>query len=218
MASSKPATVPSGPVPHGWMPVILIGCCALLLACMPGALAELRYERAGLAAWQLWRVLTAHFVHLNTAHLLYNFLGLALIYELLWADLPVRHGIGLVLSAAFGISGALWWLQPGIAWYAGSSGVLHGLWSGCALAGCLRPDRHGQHTAVRQPLHPGHRHLCVAALVVLALKLHGDLASGDAVTIGAGGLPVVPSAHFYGALMGAIYVMVWRWKQYCRTA
>lgn len=226
MAGNRPsASLSSGPALDGWMPVMLIGCCALLLACIPGALAELRYERTGLAAGQPWRVLTAHVVHLDIEHLLYNFLGLALIHELLWADLPARHKAGLALCAALGISGALWWLQPEIAWYAGSSGVLHGLWSGCALAGCLHMDWYSQGAAAPDPAgregkpvrnrRLTHRHVCVAALVVLAVKLHGDLLPGGAVRTGAGGLPVVPSAHLYGALTGVIYVIAWRLMQYC---
>lgn len=226
MAGNRPsASLCSGSVLNGWMPVMLIGCCALVLACIPGALTELRYERAGLAAGQSWRALTAHVVHLDITHLLYNFLGLALIHELLWTDLPARHKAGLALCAALGISGALWRLQPEIAWYAGSSGVLHGLWSGCALAGCLRMDGCSQGTAAPAPARRegkpvenrrlSHRHVCVAALVVLSIKLHGNLLPGDAVTTGASGLPVVPSAHLYGALTGTIYVIAWRLMQYC---
>lgn len=234
MAASKPSAFFSGLVLNGWMPVMFIGCCTLLLACIPGALAELRYERLNMMMGQPWRALSAHVVHLDKAHWFYNFLGLVLIHELLWADMPVRHGAGLALSAALGISGALCWLQPEIAWYAGSSGVLHGLWAGCALAGCLRTGRSIGHPGVPDPVrrkwtptgnlhmmqrHLTHPHICIAALAALAVKLHGDMLPGIAVTTGTGGLPVVPSAHLYGALTGAIYVIVWRgWGQLMQHA
>lgn len=214
--------LPFGITPNKWTFAVAAACCALLMTFMPEAMTALRYERTALAAGQLWRVVTAHFVHINTAHLLYNLLGLVLICELLWGRLPIRHGLGIIGSSALFISAALWCLHPGIHWYAGLSGVLHGLWSGCALAGCLTTMRGRVAFASRWrdpelvddgPL--SHRRLCMAALVGLFIKLGSDIVPGVAVTMGASGVPVVPVAHGYGALAGIGYILLWRVKTFC---
>jgi rhomboid family GlyGly-CTERM serine protease len=145
---------------------------------------------------------SAHLTHLNTAHLLFNLAGLFLLCELLWQDLPVRHGAGLLAVAGSGVSLLLWWLQPEVAWYAGLSGALHGLWAGCALAG-IRPR-------TAQP--DSRSHVAGAAgIALLALKLALEYRYGaSSHTARAIGAPVLVVSHWYGALSGACYVMVWR--------
>lgn len=198
-----------------WLPGFAIGCCALAISYLPDSIAMFRYDRLAISAGQFWRILTAHFVHIDTSHLLYNLLGLALICELLWMDLPARHGLGIMLSAALGISAALWWLQPAIVWYAGLSGVLHGLWAGCALRGLLSVVYEREARAVGSA-PSGSMRICATALVALAAKLYLERLPGALITKGTGGIPVVPSAHLYGALTGLTYVAAWwlkhRWS------
>lgn len=185
-----------------WLLCAGVAFCALLMTAWPHGLAEFRYDRAGLGAGQFWRVLSAHLVHVNGPHLLLNVVGLFLIGELLWADLPLVHGAGLMLSSALGVAGLLWWLQPQLLWYAGLSGVLHGLWAGCALAGCwLRPPA----------LHSATRIVGGAGLALLLVKMTVEWHSGPPVqTSQIIGAPVVTLAHLYGALVGAVYFLIWR--------
>lgn len=163
---------------------------ALLLAL--GALAlggepvrdALRYERGALAAGQWWRLLSAHAVHLDAAHALVNAAGLVLVWGIAIDELSPRRWLAVVLAAALSIGAGLWWLVPGVAWYVGASGVLHGMLTAGVLAGARRGDR-----------------VAVIALVLLALKLayeqwQGPLAFTD-------GKPVVTAAHTLGALGGA---------------
>src|SRR4051812_24588312 len=78
---------------YGWA---LVGCCAVLL--LPESGGEplrqaLQYDRAALAAGQWWRVLTAHFVHLDIEHAMLNSLGLVLMWALFARDFsPLRWG------------------------------------------------------------------------------------------------------------------------------
>lgn len=192
---------------NAWLLCLALAAGAAAMTYLPEGMAQLRYERGALSAGQAWRVLSAHLVHLNTAHLLHNLLGLLLIREFLWRDMAVMHGLGLLLASAAGVCAGLWWFHPDLAWYAGLSGALHGLWAGCALAACW-PRRA---TVI---VRPGRDHDGVAigiiALLILAAKLCAELLPGSLVAEGMGGIPTVPFAHFHGALAGVLYVVIWR--------
>lgn len=170
-------------------------CGALILAvclplCWPTALASLMWQRDGLANAQYWRLITAHLVHLNLRHLLLNLLGLILICELLWDDLPLPDAVALLLVSALGVSLLLWLNQPQLMWYAGLSGVLHGLWAGCAGTGFLR----------KKSL------FYASALLLLAAKL---ACPPDSLAA----MPVVPVAHLYGALSGLLWLCLRQLQQ-----
>lgn len=191
-----------------WLFCLAVALIVLMAACWTDGLALLRYERSGLMDGEVWRVVTAHLVHLNKYHLFLNLLGLLLICELQWGSLPLRHGIGL-----FGFSGAaiivlLWWLHPELVWYAGLSGVLHGLWAGCALYG-LQP---APDTLLRSRLP------CLAGALLLAAKLlmefHYGASENTAHLIGGG---VVTASHLYGALAGTVYMLALGCDKMCAT-
>ena len=136
---SQPAADTASRTIHDkWRFCLAVALVALLAACWPDGLMRLRYDRFGLMDGEMWRVVTAHLVHLNRLHVFLNLLGLLLICELQWGALPLRHGIGLLGFSGMAISASLWWLHPELVWYAGLSGALHGLWAGCVLFG-LRP-------------------------------------------------------------------------------
>ena len=161
----------------------------------------LRYERAALADHQLWRLLTAHLVHLGPLHLFLNLAGLVLICELLWLELPVRHGVAVVASSAIAVSLLLWTFQPQVQWYAGLSGLVHALWAACVTALLWRPTAIGRKET---------RLVAGAGGVLLVIKLTaesaGMLSSGPA----AEGFHIITAAHAYGAFSGATYVLLWR--------
>ncbi|VCU72592.1 Rhomboid family protein [Pigmentiphaga humi] len=86
----------------------------------------LRFDRQAILAGEVWRLLTAHFVHLGWTHCLLNAAGLCLCLALAGN----RHGMGWwwrrTIVLALGISLALLWLPPHIPDYVGLSGVLYG--------------------------------------------------------------------------------------------
>lgn len=168
-----------------WCACALIAVVSMAATFTPGALPGLEWQRAALDQGQWLRLLSAHVAHLNLRHLLFNLLGLLLIAELLlerWrgADIAV-----LSVVSALGTSLLLWCCEPGLQWYAGLSGLLHGWWGGAALAGCRY--RHGW-------LHAG-------ALLALIAKL-AWLNPGTVGIESASSMPVVAVAHLYGALSG----------------
>lgn len=99
----------------------------LTLALLPLATELLRYQRDAIAEGELWRLFTAHFVHLNLSHALLNSIGTLMLIFLLPRELPVRDWWVVTLTAPFVISAGLWLKQPELVGYVGFSGVLHGL-------------------------------------------------------------------------------------------
>jgi rhomboid family GlyGly-CTERM serine protease len=165
---------------------LVVACSALLVPTLGGerARAVLRYERAGLAAGQWWRLLTAHLVHLDLRHALLNCLGLVLMWALFAREYSVGQWLLVLLAAALAIDGGLWFGDSTIQWYVGSSGVLHGVMAAGALAAMRRGEREGW---------------ILGAL--LLLKLAYEHYAG-ALPI-SGRDPVVVDAHLYGALGGS---------------
>lgn len=176
-------------------------CAALALlsaaaTALPGALAALEWQRAALASGEWTRLLTAHLAHLGLHHLLFNLLGLLLIAELLLERWRAADLLSLGLASALGTSLLLWYFEPDLQWYAGLSGLLHGLWGGAALTGWLR---------TRAPLP-------ACALGALAVKL-AWLNPAVPVAVAGPVMPVIAVAHLYGAASGlawAVSIRAWR--------
>lgn len=169
--------------PYGWA---LLGCCGLLLLLSATGEAGrewLRYDRAALGSGELWRLVTAHFVHLDLHHVLLNCLGTVLMWALFARDYTPRHWAAIVTVSIAAIDAGLWLWDSTLRWYVGSSGALHGVMAAGAIAHLRRGEAEGW---------------------VLAAFLAGKLAwehwMGALPT--AASLPVVTQAHVYGVLGG----------------
>ena len=69
--------------------IALLGVCALLA--VPELIGEparqaMSFERSAIATGQWWRLLSAHFVHLDTEHAVLNGLGVVLMWALFVRD------------------------------------------------------------------------------------------------------------------------------------
>ena len=167
----------------------LLGVCGILL--LPEAAGEagrqlLRYDRDGLAAGQWWRLLTAHFVHLDLEHAALNCLGLVLMWALFASDFKPRQWLGIVLGAIAAIDAGLWLRDSTVTWYVGSSGVLHGIMTAGTLAHLRRRDLDGW---------------LLAVFIVGKLTYEQSAGALPFVQAHAG---VVVDAHLYGAIGGLV--------------
>jgi rhomboid family GlyGly-CTERM serine protease len=167
---------------------LVTACAVLLLPELGGdaGRALLRYDRAGLAAGQWWRLLTAHVVHLDLEHAALNSLGLVLMWALFARDYKPGQWALILLSAIAAIDAGLWLRDSTIVWYVGSSGVLHGAMAAGTLAHLRRRDLDGW---------------LLAAFIIakVAYEQHtGALPFADS---GAG---VIVDAHLFGALGGLV--------------
>ena len=165
---------------------LLAACGLLLLPVLAGDAGReaLRYDRIALAAGQEWRLLTAHFVHLDFDHAALNSLGLVLMWALFARDYRPRQWLAILIGSIAAIDAGLWLRDSTVAWYVGSSGALHGIMAAGTLAHLRRRDLDGWILAV-----------------FILLKL--------AYEQGAGALPftdshagVVVDAHLFGTLGG----------------
>jgi len=153
--------------------------------------ASLRYERDALAAGQWWRLVSAHFVHLDLRHLVFNILGLMLLWLLFVREYRGLQWLGVGLCSMLAVDAGLWLGSPQVIWYVGASGVLHGLWSAGAWAQWRRAA-----PATWLPL------------VALLLKLGVEQWRG--VSVMAADMQVVLQAHVYGALGGLLLPLAWQ--------
>jgi rhomboid family GlyGly-CTERM serine protease len=151
--------------------------------------ARLAYDRDALARYQWWRLLSAHVVHLSWRHALLNCAGLGVLWALFARELAPRRWLWILTLAALAIDLGLWFLYPGVDWYVGASGVLHGAWAAGAYAAYRRGDGMG-----------------AVAMLLLVIKLVYEQQSGSSVFDR--DLPLVPSAHLLGALGGLLGALV----------
>ncbi len=179
----------------GLLPRSLVACwpaAVVALACIATALFDEatrawgRYERTAVEAGELWRVITAHIVHFDVGHLLLNLAGLAVVTALLAGIMSARDWLTAMLLSAVAVVIGLYVLDPGVQWYVGLSGVLHGVLACGAMVFLHRRERFG-----------------AALLIVLIAKLVWEHWAGP-LPLAGDETPVVIQAHLYGAIGGTL--------------
>jgi rhomboid family GlyGly-CTERM serine protease len=166
----------------------LLGVCALLA--LPEIVGEparqaMSYDRGALAGGEWWRLLTAHFVHLDAEHAFLNSLGVVLMWALFARDYSPWRWAAIYSGAALAVSVGLWFRNPELQWYVGASGALHGVMTAGTIAHLRRRDLDGW---------------------ILAIFIVGKLAYEQF----AGALPfagtanTIVDAHLYGAIGGVV--------------
>jgi rhomboid family GlyGly-CTERM serine protease len=166
---------------------LLAGCAMLLLPVLAGDAGRevLRYDRTALAAGQWWRLLTAHFVHLDFDHAALNSLGLVLMWALFARDYRPLHWLAILIGSIAAIDAGLWLRDSTVSWYVGSSGALHGIMAAGTLAHLRRRDLDGW---------------ILAAFIVVKLAYEQSAGALPFTDSHAG---VVVDAHLFGTLGGA---------------
>ncbi|MDH3577919.1 MAG: rhombosortase [Gammaproteobacteria bacterium] len=188
----KPGLVPGA---GRWLLPVLVLLVAILLG-LGGEMAQqwLRFDRAAISSGELWRLVTGHFVHLGWSHFALNGAGLVLVWYLVgdvfdWIQWFLI-GVFTVITMDIG----LWLFDPGLMWYVGLSGLLHGILAAGLMDKLRKPDKEA---------------------LILMLLLLGKLAweqfsgplPGSEST--AGGTVVVDS-HLFGALGGVVAAILLR--------
>lgn len=154
----------------------------------PSVFEFLALDRGAVRAGEAWRLWSGHLAHLDVRHAALNLIALAVLagIALRIRQLPALLGASLVLMPA--ISLGLLLAVPGLQWYVGLSGLLHGwaAWLLVRLGGWI----------------------AATGFLLFAVKLSWErwAPADEAIAI-----PVVTEAHLIGALAGLVLASAW-WR------
>jgi rhomboid family GlyGly-CTERM serine protease len=181
------------PRPFPWVSAALVALAALLVA-LPGSGEALEYDRARVAAGEVWRLATAQAVHWTPRMALAD-LGAILVLGA-WLERSGQRKRMLVatfLGAALALAGVAL-LLPRLALYRGSSASASALFVLAALE------------IVRHPPRRGARALALAALLLFAAKVAWEALTGQPLFAAPlpPGVAVVPLAHLLGGAAGGL--------------
>ena len=169
----------------------------VLLQFSPAAGTVLEFERTHLLA-QPWRLLTAHWVHINWLHALLNGAAWCVVARLFSTALSApRHAL-VVLVASVAVSAGLALFYPKITWYRGFSGVLHALFLAGAMSWSARSLLDGPRRLDR---------LWMPAVLLGGgwLKVVIEQPGHDTIPYAEWlGAATVPQAHLIGAICGSL--------------
>ncbi len=170
------------------LPVALALLATLLALFGEPAARVLRYQRDAILAGQWWRVISGNLVHLGWPHLALNLAGLLLVWLLFHRSLGARDWLIVTLVSAIAVGGGLMLFDPGLEWYVGLSGVLHGLFAAGLLAALMA----------------GNRADWFVLMLFIAKLAWEQLVGTMPGTAKLAGGSVIVDAHLYGAIGGAV--------------
>jgi rhomboid family GlyGly-CTERM serine protease len=173
-----------------WTVAVLLGA-AISSAC-PGVASLFVYDRVAVLQGEAWRLVTSHLVHFDGWHFAYDFLAFGIAGALV-EPRGRRHLCGVFTTSAVSICAFLLLARPEMTAYGGLSGVTCAVFAYLALSGLgeARPWRT----------------VCGAALVVLAIKIGIESASGGSLLPAPSSPLVVPvwEAHAIGCGVATLY-------------
>jgi rhomboid family GlyGly-CTERM serine protease len=172
--------------------VVLAGLSVALFAGGPRLFAVLAYQRSAILRGSVWQLVTAHFIHANATHLLWNLAGTLVVGLAVANALSIRRWLIAAAIVALGSSGGVLLLQPEVRVMAGLSGLLHGLLAAGAVAQVRRGQRIGW---------------LLLALVTLKVAWE-QLVGPTAITQALLGNEIAAGAHACGALTGVLAGLV----------
>ena len=175
---------------------LFVAAAAVMVFLWPGLGAHLQYDRAAIAAGEVWRLVSGHWAHYSFDHVFWDVVAFAALGMACEWRSRARFLVCLVLSA-LAISVSVWWMLPEIQVYRGLSGIDSALFMFLAASmwndGC-RSER------------PGLQAIAMACVTAFLLKVAFELMTGRTVFVqemdpGAVGVPL---AHIVGAGCGLL--------------
>jgi len=171
---------------HWQVAALLVIICVIFALFGDAGRETFRYDRLQIENGEYWRLITGHFVHLGTTHLVLNMAGLVLVWLLVgryFGRIQWLQVLAIILAVT---TASFWLVDEHLLWYVGLSGVLHGL----LIAGAIRGYRILPSESVV---------ICLIVAGKLAWEqFSGPLPGSESVSGGA----VVVNAHLFGAIGG----------------
>jgi rhomboid family GlyGly-CTERM serine protease len=178
-----------------WL-TLLLAAVAGGVALLPDGGAGLAYRRDLVAAGELWRLITGHFVHWSPGHLMWD-VGTFLVLGAACELRSRKRLLSCVLVSMVAIPGAIWLLLPRLELCAGLSGIDSALF---ALLGAeLVRERSRRRSALVMAF-------ALALGLGFALKIGFEVTNGATVFVSdlAPGIVPVPLAHLAGGAVGLL--------------
>ncbi|MFT5503698.1 MAG: rhomboid family GlyGly-CTERM serine protease [Gammaproteobacteria bacterium] len=169
----------------------------ILLIMIVGQLIDIeliRYQRNWILTGEYWRLISAHWTHVNWTHLGLNGAGLLLCLAITRPDWTLKRWCFYLTVISFSISGLFTVLNPELGWYVGFSGVLFGIF---CLSG-IDLFNHDRLIAV----------LLLSVIfgkVLIEQMSNLEVTSSELISS-----PVIVDAHFYGLISALIIALVQR--------
>jgi rhomboid family GlyGly-CTERM serine protease len=171
-------------------PLLIVIISIILTLTEPMSSDLLAYDRNQLNGFQWWRLITGHFLHTNSIHLVLNIAGLTLLWALHGHYYCTSRYLIMFLFLCLGTSCGLYLLAPKMQWYVGLSGVLHGLFI------------IGAYFDIRQKFKTGWLMLVGVWIKVIHEQIYG--ASEDVAQLIAANVAI--DAHLFGTITGCIII------------
>ena len=178
-----------------------IPCASLLLslaaACIfacPSLAARLEYDRTAIAAGEIWRLFSGHWVHYGFDHFFWDVLAFGFLGAACERRSRPRF-LACVIASSLTISLSIWFGLSGMGAYRGLSGIDSALVVLLFMELWSEADRSGQPKQILIP---------AACLTAFVCKVAFELATGDTIFVKSLGSGVVgvPLAHVAGAAAG----------------
>lgn len=174
--------------------LFLLVTIVLLMLAEPVSSQWLMFDRSAIDDGQLWRVLTAHFVHLSPMHLLGNAMGVILLGYIAGRSLSNALGVTLLVWCLSVVGLGLYVFADYLERYVGLSGVLHGL---ILVAPFVSPFYS--------------RRIAACFLVLIVAKVLWEQSSfyDDMAMVGMIGGRVEANAHLLGTIAGLLFLLAY---------
>lgn len=182
--------VSQGNIALSWRTLLLTAVAVLAWLAFGAAPEGWVFDRTAIGQGEWWRLLSAHWVHSDSAHATWDIAALLLLGLLFEPRLQWRLPVAL-LAGTVVVDAWLWWGEPGLAFYCGLSGILNTV----LVLGLLQWWRDE-----RNPLL-----LLVGG--ISALKIVFEISAGQALLTSTA-WPSVPTTHAVGFLCGLLVASV----------
>lgn len=179
-----------------WL-TLTLAALTVLAASVPEAYALLEFERQAILEGQWWRLLTGHFAHASSTHLLWCLAAFVILGAPAERELGRRYA-GLLLAASMSVGLGLLAFAPALTWYCGLSGLDTALFARALWKEGLRARGDGDKMLLT---------LGFLLAACLAGKIAFEYATGGALFARTPEVPPVPAAHLLGSAAGLLWAI-----------
>jgi rhomboid family GlyGly-CTERM serine protease len=176
-----------------WVPATMSAIALIVAVFLPETSSYLRYQADFDQSGEAWRLISAHFVHLDWPHFTLNVLGLWLLWLVVGKVFSTDQWVLVVVFLSISITASLKFWSSEVGWYVGLSGLLYGMLA-TGLVASIR--------TLKSPF--------TFLFILVLLKGLFDAVYGPLSLIDQTAYRVVSDAHVYGIVWGTLLGLIGR--------